>query len=36
VMFLNTTTYDVITHGNPTKVDMSVRMVEGQTDGVKQ
>jgi putative lipoprotein len=36
VMFLNTTTYDVITHGNPTKVDMSVQMVEGQTDGVKQ
>jgi len=36
VMFLNSTTYDVITHGNPTKVDMSVQMVEGQTDGVKQ
>jgi len=31
VMFLNSTTYKVITHGNPTKVDMSVQMVEGQT-----
>ena len=35
VMFLNSTTYKVITHGNPTKVDMSVQMVEGQT-GAKQ
>jgi putative lipoprotein len=36
VMFLNSTTHKVITQGNPTKVDMSVQMVEGQTNGAKQ
>jgi putative lipoprotein len=31
LMFVNSTTYLVITHKNPDKVDMLVQMVEGQT-----
>jgi putative lipoprotein len=31
LMFLNSTTYRVITQGSPTKLDMVLQMVEGQT-----
>jgi putative lipoprotein len=31
LMFLNSTTYRVITQGSPTKLDMLLQMVEGQT-----
>lgn len=31
LMFMNTTAYRVITQGNPTKVDLTLQMVEGQT-----
>jgi putative lipoprotein len=31
LIFLNTTAYPIITQGNPTKVDMVLQMVEGQT-----
>ena len=36
LMFMNTTAYRVITRGNPTKADILLKMVEGQTSGPKQ
>ncbi len=36
LMFMNTTTYRVITQGNPVKADILLQMVEGQTSGPKQ
>jgi len=36
LMFMNTTAYRVITQGNPTKADLLLQMVEGQTKGPKQ
>jgi putative lipoprotein len=35
LMFMNTTTYRVITQGNPVKADILLQMVEGQTSGSK-
>ncbi len=35
LMFMNTTTYRVITQGNPVKADILLQMVEGQTSGPK-
>jgi len=35
LMFMNTTTYRVITQGNPGKADILLQMVEGQTSGPK-
>lgn len=35
LMFMNTTTYRVITQGNPAKADILLQMVEGQSSGVK-
>jgi hypothetical protein len=35
-MFVNSTTYPVITQKNPDKVDILVQMVEGQTKDSKQ
>jgi putative lipoprotein len=35
LMFMNTTAYRVITQGNPTKADLTLQMVEGQTDTPK-
>jgi putative lipoprotein len=36
LMFMNTTAYRVITQGNPTKADILLQMVEGQTNAPKQ
>jgi putative lipoprotein len=36
LMFMNTTTYRVITQGHPVKADILLQMVEGQTSGPKQ
>ncbi len=36
LMFMNTTAYRVITQGNPTKADIVLQMVEGQTKGPQQ
>jgi len=35
LMFMNTTTYRVITQGNPAKADILLQMVEGQSSGPK-
>jgi putative lipoprotein len=35
LMFMNTTAYRVITQGNPAKADLTLQMVEGQTDTPK-
>jgi putative lipoprotein len=35
LMFMNTTTYRVITQGHPVKADILLQMVEGQTSGPK-
>ena len=35
LMFMNTTTYRVITQGNPVKADILLQTVEGQTSGPK-
>jgi putative lipoprotein len=35
LMFMNTTAYRVITQGNPTKADILLQMVEGQTNAPK-
>jgi len=35
LMFMNTTTYRVITQGNPAKADILLQMVEGQSSGAK-
>jgi putative lipoprotein len=36
LMFMNTTTYRVITQGSPVKVDILLQMVEGQASGSKE
>jgi putative lipoprotein len=35
LMFMNTTTYRVITQGNPARADILLQMVEGQSSGPK-